>query len=149
VSRLAAFVAGGLFGIGLAVSSMTRPEKIVGFLDVFGPWDPTLAFVMAGALLAHGATAPVVRRVRTPLYAPTFEQPVRDRPDAALIGGSALFGVGWGLAGFCPGPALVALASFDARPIVFVTAMVAGMAIFTATRRGASAGALTPEEPCG
>ena len=149
MSRVTSFLSGLLFGLGLVVSGMTQPEKIVGFLDLFGAWDPTLAFVMAGALAAHVATAALVRRRRAPLYATAFERPLREKPDASLIGGSALFGVGWALVGFCPGPAFVALASFDAQPMVFVVAMMAGMSLFTAMPRGSRAASAAPEEPCG
>ncbi|MGQ0732483.1 MAG: DUF6691 family protein [Acidobacteriota bacterium] len=128
-------LAGALFGIGLAVSGMTRPDKIVGFLDLFGAWDPTLAFVMAGALAAHMGSARLAMRRPAPVYAASFEHPQQgDRPDVGLIAGSALFGVGWGLSGLCPGPSLVALASFSAQPVVFVVAMIAGMALHRATQ---------------
>ncbi len=146
MSPATSFLAGGLFGIGLVVSGMTMPEKIVGFLDVFGAWDPTLLFVMAGAVLVHMTTMPLARRQAAPVHGGEFEQPVTGRPDAPLVAGSALFGVGWGLSGFCPGPAFVALASFDIRPAVFVAALVAGMAIHRALQ---PAEIRVVEESCG
>jgi uncharacterized membrane protein YedE/YeeE len=126
---------------------MTRPEKIVGFLDFFGAWDPTLAFVMGGALAVHVVGYRLVRRREKPLYDVQFDVPEGGRPDFPLLAGSALFGVGWGLGGFCPGPAVVALVSLDARPVVFFVAMLAGMALYKATRPVSS---VSPaEESCG
>ena len=149
MNRLTSLVSGVVFGLGLALSGMTDPAKIVGFLDVLGNWDPTLAFVMGGALLTHMATSGLLRRRTTPLYAPAFEEPRRGKPDAGLIGGSAMFGVGWALSGFCPGPAFVALASFHPQPITFVVAMLTGMAVFTTTRRQPGEALVAGEEPCG
>jgi len=147
MSGLSSFLAGGLFGVGLIVSGMTRPEKIVGFLDVFGAWDPTLAFVMAGAVLAHMTTAPLASRRPAPVYAAAFERPHTGAPDRALVGGSAMFGVGWGISGLCPGPAFVALASFELRPIVFAAAMLAGMGIYRITRRDDTG--IAADDTCG
>ena len=122
--------AGALFGLGLAISGMVNPQKVIGFLDVAGDWDPTLAFVMGGALLI---TVPAFRltfmRPR-PVLADEFELPSRKGLDARLLGGSALFGIGWGLSGFCPGPAVTALASGLAPVFAFVVAMIAGMAVY-------------------
>jgi uncharacterized membrane protein YedE/YeeE len=149
VRRLAPLVSGVVFGLGLALSGMTDPAKIVGFLDVLGDWDPTLAFVMGGALVTHLATSRLVRRRAAPLYAPAFEEPRRGKLDAGLISGSAVFGVGWALAGFCPGPAFVALASLRLQPVAFVAAMLTGMAVFTVTRRTTESGSAAAEEACG
>jgi uncharacterized protein len=146
---MTALLSGLLFGIGLAVSGMTQPDKIIGFLDVFGTWDPTLAFVMGGALATHLTSAALVRRRRAPIYATRFEQPARRSPDASLVGGSALFGVGWALVGFCPGPSFVALASLDPQPLIFVPAMLAGMALYGATRPVPEKATAPTEEPCG
>src|SRR5690348_16410743 len=99
-----------IFGIGLLVSGMTEPQKVLGFLDVFGAWDATLAFVMAGAVAVAGIGFAFARRRSAPLLAPSFCWPSRSDIDTPLLAGSALFGVGWGLAGICPGPALVNLA---------------------------------------
>jgi uncharacterized protein len=127
-------VSGALFGIGLAVSGMANPQKIIGFLDVTGGWDPTLVFVMGGALLvALPAFRWILRRKRAVL-AEDFELPAATEIDVRLVGGSALFGLGWGLSGFCPGPAVVALVPAIAAGIApvfaFVAAMVLGMVIY-------------------
>jgi uncharacterized membrane protein YedE/YeeE len=119
-ARWVSFVAGLLFAVGLGVGGMTDPRKVVGFLDVFGQWDASLALVMAGAIGVH---LPFLRLVqgRRPLPAPD-----EDRIVGRLLLGAALFGVGWGLSGYCPGPALVSLASGRGAVLVFVLAMVAG-----------------------
>lgn len=125
-----ALFSGLLFGLGLVVSGMANPAKVIGFLDVAGDWDPTLAFVLGGALLV---TIPAFRLIlaRTrPVLAEEFDLPKKKSLDVRLLGGSALFGVGWGLGGFCPGPAVTALASGLAPVFVFVAAMVAGMALY-------------------
>lgn len=127
-------LSGLLFGAGLVLSGMTRPAKIIGFLDFFGAWDPALLFVMLGAVAVHGAGYwLLVRRREKPLWAPSFEVPAETKVNVPLIAGSAVFGVGWGLGGFCPGPAVVALAALDLRPAVFVAAMAAGMAVHRMT----------------
>ncbi|MBA3390987.1 MAG: YeeE/YedE family protein [Rubrobacter sp.] len=134
---IVALFSGALFGLGLAVSGMANPQKVIGFLDVAGEWDPTLAFVMGGALLVAGPAFRLIFRRRRPVLSGDFELPVKTKVDARLIWGSALFGVGWGLSGFCPGPAVVALVPALATGIVpvfaFVIAMVAGMAIYERT----------------
>ena len=141
---VAAFGAGLVFGIGLILSGMTDPGKVIGFLDVTRNWDPSLAFVMAGAILVgFFAFAFAGRRGRT-FFGDALQLPARRDSDARLVAGSVVFGVGWGLAGFCPGPALVAFgAGFD-KAAAFVAAMLAGMAIYTALdfaqRRGAARG---------
>ena len=122
--------AGALFGLGLAVSGMVNPQKVIGFLDVAGDWDPTLAFVMGGALLVTIPAFRLIFKRPRPVLADEFELPTKKDLDARLLGGSALFGVGWGLSGFCPGPAVTALASGLAPVFAFVAAMVAGMAIY-------------------
>lgn len=129
-----ALFSGALFGLGLAISGMADPAKVIGFLDVTGDWDPTLAFVMGGALLVAGPAFRLIFKRHRPVLAEDFELPSKTRVDAGLLGGSALFGIGWGLSGFCPGPAVTALVPALATGIVpvfaFVVAMVAGMAIF-------------------
>ena len=135
VLRLAVtLLSGALFGLGLAVSGMSNPAKVIGFLDVAGDWDPTLALVMGGAILVVGPAFGLIFRRRRPVLAEDFDLPAKKEVDARLLGGSALFGVGWGLSGFCPGPAVVALIPALASGIVpvfaFVVAMVAGMAIY-------------------
>lgn len=127
---VSSLLAGLVFGLGLIVSGMANPAKVLGFLDLAGRWDPSLAFVMAGAI-AVGAVAFRIARTRTssvlgaPIRLPTSRQ-----IDRRLLVGGLLFGVGWGIAGFCPGPALVALGMGDIKAVVFVCAMLAGMGIF-------------------
>lgn len=126
--QLVASVACGLlFGIGLLISGMSQPAKVLGFLDILGRWDPTLAFVMASALAVSGLGYFLVQLRRRPLLAPKFLWPARKEIDRPLALGSALFGIGWGLAGLCPGPALENLASLSPRVAAFVLAMIAGM----------------------
>jgi uncharacterized protein len=125
-----AFLSGLLFGVGLAVSGMTRPAKIIGFLDFFGRWDPTLLFVMAGAVGAYAAGLRLARRRAAPYLGTSFEAPSAGRVDARLLGGSALFGAGWGLSGFCPGPAVVAVGALAREAFVFLPAMLAGMWLY-------------------
>ena len=131
----AAFGAGLVFGIGLIVSGMTDPGKVIGFLDVTRNWDPSLAFVMAGAVLVGlFAFALAGRRGRT-FFGEAMQLPTRRDIDVRLVAGSVVFGIGWGLGGLCPGPALVAFgAGFD-KAAVFVVAMLAGMAVYTALER--------------
>ena len=122
--------AGTLFGLGLAISGMVNPAKVIGFLDFAGDWDPTLALVFGGALLvAIPAFRPILKRPR-PVLAEKFALPTKKDADARLLAGAAIFGIGWGLAGLCPGPAVTALASGLAPVFAFVAAMVAGMAIY-------------------
>ena len=125
-------VAGFLFGAGLLVSGMADPAKVLGFLDLFGAWDPSLALVMAGAVGVGLVGFPfATRRARAALGLPMRMTAPAARPiDRRLLAGAAIFGVGWGLVGFCPGPALVALASGSPRAILFVASMLAGMAAF-------------------
>lgn len=128
-ARLAALFAGALFGAGLVVSGMTDPAKVRGFLDAAGAWDPSLAFVMIGAIGVHGALLRLVLRRRAPLFGRAFDLPARKDIDGRLVGGAAIFGVGWGLAGVCPGPAVVCLGTGSVAPAVFVLAMLAGTAV--------------------
>lgn len=121
--------AGTLFGGGLTISGMTDPQRVRGFLDLFGRWDPTLAFVMSGAVIVMAIAWKLRMRLGHPLFAERFALPDRSDLDARLIGGSALFGIGWGLAGLCPGPAIASLAIAPAAVLPFVVAMLTGMAI--------------------
>ena len=131
----ASFLAGLVFGLGLIISGMANPAKVLGFLDLAGKWDPSLAFVMAGAVaVGMGAFAVANKRVASFLGAEMKLSRARDI-DRRLIAGSALFGIGWGIAGFCPGPALVALGMGGAKALVFVAAMLAGMGIFELLER--------------
>ncbi|AUX41195.1 membrane protein [Sorangium cellulosum] len=136
-----ALLAGVLFAVGLGVSGMTLPSRVLGFLDVAGDWDPSLAFVMAGAVSVHAVAYRVLHwqqraarsgaagKPRFPLLAGRVDLPTRAAVDARLLAGAALFGVGWGLAGYCPGPALTSLATGSPEVVVFVAAMIAGMAL--------------------
>jgi uncharacterized membrane protein YedE/YeeE len=131
VKRLAvAFVSGLLFAIGLGIAGMTHPAKVLGFLDFTGDWDPSLALVMGGGVLVNVVFFRLALRRGAPLLAPSFSLPPQARLDAALVGGSALFGVGWGLGGFCPGPAIVSAVTGAAPVIAFVVAMLGSMALF-------------------
>ena len=123
---LAALAAGIVFGLGLVVSQMVNPAKIVGFLDVAGKWDPTLLFVMGGALAVTIPGFRLVLKRPHPLFAGGFSVPTRRDLDRRLIAGAALFGVGWGLAGFCPGPAITALVTLALPVFIFFAAMLAG-----------------------
>ncbi len=133
--NIASLLAGLVFGLGLIVSGMANPAKVLGFLDLAGAWDPSLAFVMAGAiavgLLAFGAA-----KGRTQsLLGAQMKLPTARQIDRRLVGGSLLFGIGWGVAGFCPGPALVALGMGQIKAVVFVAAMLAGMGLFEVLQR--------------
>ncbi len=124
---LASFICGLIFSAGLLISGMNQPEKVLGFLDIFGAWDATLAFVMAGAVAVAAVGFALTRRRAAPVFAEKFFWPDRRDIDARLVGGAILFGIGWGLVGLCPGPALVNLAGFSLPIVVFVAAMVLGM----------------------
>ncbi len=129
MTRLAAFLCGLIFGVGLIVSQMTDPAKVIGFLDVFGHWDPSLALVMGGALAVAAIGFWWVERRGDSMLGTALALPARTPVDRRLIVGSALFGAGWGLAGFCPGPALVGTAALSGDAAVFVLAMIAGMVL--------------------
>ena len=118
---------GSLFGFGLAASGMTSREKVLGFLDMFGAWIPDLLFVMAGALLVKALSYHFLIKHRKPLFAPSLDLPLKSQVDRNLVIGAAIFGIGWGVYGYCPGPALSALAYLDEQAAAFVGAMVLGM----------------------
>lgn len=124
-----AFIWGLLFAIGLGLAGMTQPAKIIGFLDVAGDWNPSLLFVMGGAVMLGLLAFPWIVRRDKPLWAEQFHFTLTQRIDRSLIGGSAIFGVGWGLAGYCPGPALVALIQHTPEVEVFIVSMIAGLYI--------------------
>lgn len=124
---LVALLAGGLFGLGLIVSDMVNPARVLGFLDVAGAWDPTLAFVMAGALIPMAVAWRIAAARPAPVCGAAFPGPAAARPDPRLLGGAALFGAGWGLVGFCPGPALTALGTGSTEALIFTVAMLTGM----------------------
>lgn len=126
MKALMGYLAGLLFGLGLAISGMTDPARVLGFLDIAGAWDPTLMFVLGGAVTTTFIGYRLVWRRGAPLLGATFQLPTRRDFDARLIGGSALFGVGWGLSGYCPGPAFASLAGLSAPLLAMVLAMLAG-----------------------
>ena len=137
-------LAGLVFGLGLIVSGMANPAKVLGFLDLGGSWDPSLAFVMAGAI-AVGALAFTVARKRTLSFlGGDMKLPTSRDIDRRLVIGSIVFGIGWGVAGFCPGPGLVALGMGEVKALVFVMAMLAGMGIFELIERRKQAAILRP-----
>ncbi len=129
-SKVAAAVVGFIFAIGLGLSGMTQPEKVIGFLNLFGNWDPSLAFVMIGAIAVHASTYRLIRKKKTPWFSDRWHVPHRKDVTPALLIGSTIFGMGWGLGGYCPGPALTSLASMQSRPVVFVISMIGGMILF-------------------
>lgn len=129
-STLSAFAAGVLFGLGLIVSEMVNPRRVQGFLDISGNWDPTLVFVMAGALLMTGIGYRWVLRRSKPLFEASFSVPSNRMIDLRLIVGAILFGVGWGLSGLCPGPAIVGVTTFNPGVVIFIAAMIVGMKLF-------------------
>ena len=129
IRTLLALVAGTLFGAGLAFSGMADPQRVRGFLDLLGTWDPTLAFVMGGALVPSAAAYWLARRMQAPLAGGEFQVPKNRSIDPQLLAGAAIFGVGWGLVGFCPGPAVAALGFGLWQPWLFVAAMLAGMVV--------------------
>lgn len=124
-----ALVAGLIFGFGLSLSGMLDPVKVQGFLDIFGNWDPTLAFVLGGAVVVAFGGVMLMRRMNRPVFEQTFHLPDAERIDGRLVLGSAIFGLGWGLAGFCPGPAVASLSLGLWQTGLFVLAMVAGMVL--------------------
>ena len=133
--RVTEFLVGLLFGVGLIVAGMTDPSKVLGFLDLAGTWDPSLAFVMGGGILVGlGAFATAKKRTTT-FFGGAMHLPTSTDIDKRLIGGGLLFGAGWGLAGFCPGPAIVSLGAGQPKAAVFVAAMLAGMAVFEIIER--------------
>jgi uncharacterized protein len=120
------YIAGLLFGLGLAISGMTDPARVLGFLDLFGAWDPTLMFVLGGAVVTTFIGYRRVLRRSQPLFAEAFQLPSRQDLDGRLIGGAALFGIGWGLSGYCPGPAIASLGGLTVPLVAMLVAMVAG-----------------------
>jgi len=124
---ISALIAGLVFGIGLIIAGMSNPAKVLGFLDVFGAWDPSLALVMVGAIGVGVVAFGLARRRSVALLGDAIESPTQNQIDVRLIGGSLLFGIGWGLAGICPGPAFVLLGFGIARAWIFVAAMLFGL----------------------
>lgn len=130
VTSVVALASGMFFGFGLSLSEMMNPRRVLGFLDVAGAWDPTLAFVMIGALLVTAPAFFFARRLERPVCDSSFRIPTNRVIDRQLVLGAALFGVGWGLVGFCPGPALAALITGRGDVLLFVLSMLAGMGLF-------------------
>lgn len=126
---IVALVCGVIFGLGLAMSGMTDTAKVIGFLDIFGNWVPDLAFVMGGAVLVTLVAFRLILKRSKPLLANGFQLPTNTTLDGRLLGGAALFGIGWGIYGYCPGPAISALAYLNTDTVIFVGAMLAGMAL--------------------
>ena len=130
LQRISEFGVGLVFGLGLIISGMTDPGKVLGFLDLAGPWDPSLALVMGGAVLVGLLAFAVARKRSTSVLGGPMQLPTARHVDRRLVLGSLVFGVGWGIAGFCPGPAIVSLGAGEPKAVVFVLAMLAGMGIF-------------------
>ena len=135
--RISEFAVGLLFGIGLILSGMTDPGKVIGFLDLAGAWDPSLAFVMGGAIMVGVGAFALAKKRTTSFLGGALHLPKSNDIDRRLVVGGLVFGAGWGLAGFCPGPALVSLGAGQPKAVVFVLAMLAGMAIFEVLERRA------------
>jgi len=127
---LTAFVVGAIFGIGLGISGMTMPSKVMGFLDLFGQWDPSLMFVMVGAIGVHAITYRFIRKRESPFLSTKWHVPTSNEITPKLLIGSLIFGLGWGLGGFCPGPAVTSVVSLHARPLLFVGTMIVGMFLY-------------------
>jgi len=125
-SKIVSFISGIIFGVGLSVSNMINPEKVLGFLDLFGSWDPSLIFVMMGAIIISAPVFLLFRSKNKPLFADNFTIPTLKSIDRNLIIGSSIFGIGWGLVGFCPGPAISSLALLNTYSVYFVLSMVGG-----------------------
>jgi len=131
MKAVGALVAGVLFAFGLAIGGMTDPLKVISFLNVAGGWDPSLAFVMGGAIAVYSPVFWLTRKMRSPVFDVSFHLPTRRDIDSRLIVGAILFGAGWGLGGFCPGPAIVSTMSFKTTALVFTGSMLVGMAGFS------------------
>ncbi|MDW5317475.1 YeeE/YedE family protein [Rhizobium sp. PL01] len=134
----ASLASGTVFGFGLALSGMLNPARVQGFLDIFGVWDPSLAFVLGGAVLVASVGVRIMYRMKRPVLDDSFHIPSSSKIDTPLIMGSALFGIGWGLGGFCPGPAIASLSVGLSESFVFVIAMLAGMTLHDRVRRSGS-----------
>lgn len=135
IRRLSEFGVGLLFGLGLIVSGMTNPAKVIGFLNLSGNWDPSLAFVMGGAILVGVFAFAFARHRAKDFFGDAIQWPSSTAIDPRLVGGALLFGFGWGLAGFCPGPALVSMAAGVPKALAFVAAMLIGMFVFEKIER--------------
>jgi uncharacterized membrane protein YedE/YeeE len=130
IDTLSSFLVGLIFGIGLILAGMTNPAKVIGFLDITGTWDPSLAFVMGGAILVAIVAFRFAKKRTANFLGGAMRMPTSDMIDKRLVIGSLLFGAGWGMAGFCPGPALTSIGTGNPKAVIFVIAMIVGMAIF-------------------
>lgn len=130
---IVSFLSGVLFAIGIGIGGMTQPGKVVGFLDFAGNWDPSLAFVMIGAVAVNAVLYRMIRARRAPMFTQTFSLPTRKDVDRRLIIGASIFGLGWGLAGYCPAPGLTSIVSGQWSPLVFSIGMLAGMLLYNFT----------------
>lgn len=135
MERISEFVVGLLFGLGLILAGMTDPAKVIGFLDLAGAWDPSLALVMGGAILVGLFAFGAAKRRTTSMFGGAMQLPTSRDIDRRLIAGSVMFGAGWGLAGFCPGPAIVSVGAGNSKAIVFTLAMLLGMVVFEMLER--------------
>ncbi len=133
--NLNAFVVGLLFGLGLIISGMTDPSKVIGFLDLAGAWDPSLAFVMGGAILVGSIAFSIAKKRQRSLLGAPMRLSSANELDKGLLIGSLVFGIGWGLSGFCPGPAVVSAAAGQPKALIFVASMLAGMALYSMIER--------------
>jgi uncharacterized membrane protein YedE/YeeE len=130
-----AFLFGIIFALGLGIAGMTQPQKVIGFLDIFGNWNPSLMWVMVGAIAVHGLTYRLLIKRSSPILTATFQIPTRKDIDFKLIFGAVLFGIGWGISGFCPAPAITSLVALDPNTYVFVSSMIFAMALFRFSKR--------------
>jgi uncharacterized membrane protein YedE/YeeE len=147
MQRLSEFLAGLIFGLGLMLSGMTDPGKVIGFLDITGAWDPSLALVMAGAIGVGVFAFAWAKKRHQPLLGEAFDWPASEQIDRRVVIGSLVFGMGWGLAGFCPGPALVSLAAGQEKALYFVGAMIFGMIAFELIHRRSPPSSETESQP--
>ena len=134
-NKIAAALVGSLFALGLGVSGMTDPQKVLSFLNIFGKWDPSLAFVMIGAISIHFLFYRLVRKRRAPIFASEWHIPKNQKISRSLVLGALIFGIGWGLAGYCPGPGLTSAVTLKASPLLFVGGMFLGMLLFNFINR--------------
>jgi uncharacterized membrane protein YedE/YeeE len=132
--HISAGIAGCIFAVGLGLSGMTNANKVLNFLDVFGNWDPSLAFVMVGAIGVHALLWRLIKRLDSPIFSDTFSLPTLSSIGRPLVVGAALFGTGWGLSGYCPGPAVVSMVGLGNEALVFCTAMLLGIVIHKRTQ---------------
>ncbi|MFM8315099.1 MAG: DUF6691 family protein [Deltaproteobacteria bacterium] len=133
-AALGAYLTGLIFSVGLAISGMTQPKKVLAFLDVLGDWDPSLMFVMVGAIGVYSIAYRLVLKKEKPILEDKLQIPEPKKVDRPLIVGAALFGIGWGLAGFCPGPALTSVGTLQTTPLIFALGLFAGMFLFKVLR---------------